>query len=112
VGQYVDIYALADGRFEARWRGQALPYTVFDKDQRVSQGAIVENKRLGAVLALVKAMQEERPARAPTIGKQRTFYEPTGKRSPGRRSFVDKHFEAKVARQAAGPAPTHPGPES
>jgi hypothetical protein len=32
-----------------------LPYRVFDKDQRVNETAIVENKRLGHALAFVKA---------------------------------------------------------
>jgi hypothetical protein len=34
-GQYVDLYDFADGRLEVRWKGQVLPYRVFDKDQRV-----------------------------------------------------------------------------
>ncbi len=36
----------------------SLPYTVFDKDQRVSHAAIVENKRLGAALAFIKAQRD------------------------------------------------------
>ena len=57
-GQYVDLYDFADGRLEVRWKGQVLPYRVFDKDQRVSHTAIVENKRLGHALALIKAQQD------------------------------------------------------
>jgi hypothetical protein len=48
----------ADGRLEVRWKGQVLPYRVFDKDQRVSHAAIVENKRLGHPLAIIKAQQD------------------------------------------------------
>jgi hypothetical protein len=40
---------------EVRWKGVSLPYRVFSKDQRVSHTAIVEDKRLGHALALVKA---------------------------------------------------------
>ena len=40
------------------WRGQVLPYRVFDKDQRVSHTAIIENKRLGHALAIIKAQQD------------------------------------------------------
>jgi hypothetical protein len=29
-GQYVDLYDFADGRLEVRWKGQVLPYRVFD----------------------------------------------------------------------------------
>jgi transposase len=81
VGQYVDTYAWADGRFDVRWRGQSLPYTVFDPDQqRVTQAAIVENKHLGAALAYVKALQDARESAVVAVGKQRTQYQKTGKR--------------------------------
>lgn len=53
-GQYVDLYDFSDGRLEMRWKGQVLPYRVFDKDQRVSHAAIVENKRLGHALSIIK----------------------------------------------------------
>ena len=35
-----------------------LPYRVSDKDQRVSHTAIIENKRLGHALAIIKAQQD------------------------------------------------------
>jgi hypothetical protein len=57
-GQYVDLYDFPDGRLETRWKGQVFPYRVFDKDQRVSHTAIVENKRLGHALALIEAQQD------------------------------------------------------
>src|SRR5262245_48485352 len=42
-----------DGRFAIRHNGVDLPYRTFDKRQRVNQAAIVENKRLGPVLAYI-----------------------------------------------------------
>ena len=39
VGKYVDTFAFPDGRFEVRWQGISLPYSVFDKDQRVTHAA-------------------------------------------------------------------------
>jgi hypothetical protein len=57
-GEYVDVYDFPDGRLEVRSRGLLLPYRVFCKDQRVSHTAIVENKRLGHALALIKAQQD------------------------------------------------------
>ena len=36
-----------------------LPYRPFDKRSRVNQAAIVENKRLGAVLAYIAERQKE-----------------------------------------------------
>jgi len=85
VGKYVDTYAWADGRFDVRWKGHSLPYRVFDPDQqRITHAAITENKHLGAALAYAKALQASEPPQAPKIGKQRTRYHPTGKKSPGR----------------------------
>jgi hypothetical protein len=61
VGQRVEIYDFPDGRLEIRWRGLPLAYAVFDKLQRVEHAAIVENKRLGEVLAWIKERQDARP---------------------------------------------------
>src|ERR1700704_5752789 len=41
-GKMVDIYDFPDGRLEVRWKGRSLPYSAFDKLQRVSHAAIVE----------------------------------------------------------------------
>lgn len=86
VGEHVDIYDFADSRLEVRWKGVALPYVVFDKDQRVSHTAIVENKRLGAALAFIKA-QRDLPVPQPRV---KTNSEAAGyrraARKPGRRN--------------------------
>jgi len=58
AGKYVELYDNADGPLEVRWNGITLPYRVFSKDQRVNHTAIVENKRLGHALALIKAQQD------------------------------------------------------
>src|SRR3954469_6402815 len=62
VRQEVEIYDFPDGRLEIRWKGLPLAYAVFDKLQRVSHAAIVENKRLGEVLAWIKERQDAQPA--------------------------------------------------
>lgn len=96
VGKYVDTYAWADGRFEVRWKGFSLPYSVFDPDQqRVTHAAITENKRLSEVLSYAKALQDAEQ-KAPKIGKQRTQYTPTGKKTPGRKSWLDKRAERRA----------------
>ena len=59
AGRYIETYAYADGRLDVRWKGHSLPYTVFDKDQRVTHAAIIENKRLGDVLAYIKERQDQ-----------------------------------------------------
>jgi len=57
----VEINDFPDGRLEVRWKGKSLPYSAFDKLQRVSHAAIVENKRLGEILAWIKEQQDGRP---------------------------------------------------
>src|SRR3984893_17498059 len=67
-GKMVEIYDFPDGRLEVRWKGRSLPYSAFDKLQRVSHAAIVENKRLGEILAWIKEQQDRQP-RLNTIPK-------------------------------------------
>src|SRR6202790_4219313 len=55
VRKKVDVVNSPDGRFAIQFEGKPLPFQVFDKIQTVEPGAIVENKRLGAALAMVKA---------------------------------------------------------
>src|SRR4051794_15158805 len=50
VGQEVEVYDFPEGRLETRWRGLPLTY------------GVVENKRLGEVLAWIKERQAARPA--------------------------------------------------
>ena len=57
AGKTVEVVNYPDGRFAVRHDGVALPFRVFDKIQTVSPGAIVENKRLGAVLAFARELQ-------------------------------------------------------
>jgi hypothetical protein len=54
----VKVVNYPDGRFAVQFEGVSLPFRVFDKIQTVQPGAIVENKRLGAALAMVKTHQE------------------------------------------------------
>lgn len=85
VGKYVDTYDFADGRLEVRWKGCTLPYVVFDKDQRVTHTAIVENKRLSEVLSWIKNRQDEvRPAPRIKTNSEQMGYRKRGTK-PGRR---------------------------
>lgn len=81
VGKYLDTYAFPDGRLDVRWNGVSLPYRSFDKDQRVTHAAITENKHLGAVLEHIKAEQDKAAPKKRRAGKQRTRYEPNGRRN-------------------------------
>lgn len=95
-GKYVDSYEYADGRLEFRWKGIALPYKIFDHDQRVTHAAVTENKRLGAVLEHIKTEQDKAAPKKKRAGKQRTRYTPTGRRNNG--------WNSKLARRAASQA--------
>jgi hypothetical protein len=54
----------AKGSFRRNEEGRRLPFTVFEEQRRVTQGAIVANKRLGAVLATVQVDQRKRDEEA------------------------------------------------
>jgi hypothetical protein len=90
AGKYVDTYAFADGGLEVRWQGLSLPYRAFDKDQRVSHAAIIENKRLGEVLAFIKSQQDARPSVRVKTNSEKIGYQKTGRKPPGKPRLVDK----------------------
>jgi hypothetical protein len=59
VRKKVEVVNYPDGRFAVQFNGTSLAFRQFDKIQTVQPGAIVDNKRLSAVLAMVKARQAE-----------------------------------------------------
>jgi len=65
----VTVIDYPDGRLAIRYHGVDLPYRTFDKRPQVNQAAIVENKRLGPILAYIAEQQKElemsRSAKAP-----------------------------------------------
>jgi transposase len=60
IGKRVTVVDYPDGRLSIRHRGVELAYRTFDKIRQVSQAAIVENKHLGAALALIREEQLRR----------------------------------------------------
>src|SRR5829696_2670504 len=56
--QRVTVVNYPDGRFAIRHNGLNLPFRIFDKLGKVDQAAIVENKRLGTVLAHIRERQD------------------------------------------------------
>jgi hypothetical protein len=56
--QRVTVVNYPDGRFAIRHKGRDLPFRVFDKLRKVDQAAVVDNKRLGAVLAHIRERQD------------------------------------------------------
>jgi len=66
----VEVVNYPDGRFAVQFNGATLGFKVFDKIQTVQPGAIVDNKRLSAVLERVKAQQAAYRARPRTAPPQ------------------------------------------
>ena len=60
IGKYVTVFDYSDGRLSIRYRGVELAYHTFDKVRQVNQGAIADNKHLGAVLAMIREEQLRR----------------------------------------------------
>lgn len=103
VGKYVDTYEFSDGRLEVRWKGISLLYSAFDKDQRVTHAAITENKRLSAVLEFVKDEQAKSDSKPQKSGKQRSRYEPTGRRNDGWNSKLARRAKERAAAEVPTP---------
>ena len=74
AGKYCELYDFADRPLEIRWNGNVLPYRTFRKDQRVTHAAVVENKRLGHALAIVKAQQEQKLDAKVLTNSEKTGY--------------------------------------
>ena len=82
----VQVYEREDGTVTLKHKGVTLPFGKFDKDQRVRQGEIVDNKHLGAALAFAQA-----PAESET--RKRWGREPS--RAGGRSASVQTKLSAR-----------------
>ncbi|HTD84724.1 MAG TPA: ISNCY family transposase [Gemmatimonadaceae bacterium] len=60
IGKRVTVFDYPDGRLSVRHKGIELAYRTFDKIRQIDQGAIVDNKRLGSVLAMIRDEQLRR----------------------------------------------------
>jgi transposase len=60
IGKRITVVDRPDGRLSVRYKGVDLPYRTFDTLRQVPQAAIVENKRLGAALAVIREQQIKR----------------------------------------------------
>jgi hypothetical protein len=61
IGRRVEVVDFPDGRLEVRYKGRSMPYRTFDKLRRVTETAVLENKRLGGLLTLIRQSQEAEP---------------------------------------------------
>jgi hypothetical protein len=67
ISKYVTVFDYPDGRLVIRHNGIELAYRTFDKIRQVDQGAIADNKHLGAVLAMIRDEQLRRVFPMPGI---------------------------------------------
>ncbi|SOY78164.1 transposase [Cupriavidus taiwanensis] len=72
IHRYLEVAEYPDGRIELWADGASLPYTTYDRLGAIDQGAIVEHKRLGHVLAITAQIQAQRDSR-PQAGPSRTL---------------------------------------
>ncbi len=56
----VTVFDYYDGTIKIKHNNRELTYRIFDKIQKVDQGEIVSNKRLGTVLDYIKQKQDEK----------------------------------------------------
>jgi len=61
IGKRVTVVDYPDGKISIRYKGQDLAYRTFDKIRTVNQAAVIENKRLGPMLEMVRLYQEAHP---------------------------------------------------
>lgn len=62
-GHRCRVHEYPDGHIELRHEGRNLPFRAFEAQRRITQGDIVSNKRLGAVLSKIHADQRGRDAK-------------------------------------------------
>ncbi|MDF3884931.1 ISNCY family transposase, partial [Cupriavidus basilensis] len=72
VHRYIEVAEYPDGRIELWVDGTSLPYVLYDRLSEIDQGAVVENKRLGHVLAIAQRVQAQRDNRRIQAAPSRT----------------------------------------
>ena len=67
----------------------------------MSHAAIVENKRLGEVLAFIKRQQDARPSPRVKTNSEKNGYQKRGRSRPDRASFAGQPMPPQPAAEAA-----------
>ena len=75
VRKRVTVSDYPNGRVMISHKGVPLPYSIFDKVRQVDQAAIVDNKRLSAVLMHIQQQQALRPLYRSEKGPRRSMQE-------------------------------------
>jgi len=59
IGKYLEFLEYPDSTVAIEYQGRKINYSIFDKLSQLNQREIVENKRLGSVLAHIQQQHEE-----------------------------------------------------
>ena len=59
MGKYIEFLEYPDGTVAIEYQGRKINYSIFDKLSQLNQREIVENKRLGSVLAHIQQQHEQ-----------------------------------------------------
>ena len=74
VGQYISFLEYPDGTVAIMHEGRKINYSIFDKLSQLNQREIVENKRLGSVLAHILCLTWKCLYRTFLLGNNRGQY--------------------------------------
>ncbi len=59
IGKHLEFLEYPDGTVAIEYQGRKINYSIFDKLSQLNQREIVENKRLGSVLAHIQQQHEQ-----------------------------------------------------
>ena len=59
IGQYIEFLEYPDGTISIGYQGRVINYSMFNKLRKLNQQEVVENKRLGSVLAHIQQQHEK-----------------------------------------------------
>ncbi|WP_447867685.1 ISNCY family transposase [Rahnella bonaserana] len=85
-GKYAEVWQYPNGTIELRANGTSLPFTTYDRLGDIDQGAIVDNKRLGRTLQMIKLVQEQRDNTRSQALPRQDGEASRRKKSPGKKS--------------------------
>lgn len=85
VGQYISFLEYPDGTVAIMHQGQKINYSIFNKLAGLQQNKVVENKRLGSVLAHIQQQHEE--------------LEQQNKRSRSKKSMPSRKAQKSIIKQ-------------
>jgi hypothetical protein len=99
VGKYLEFFQFPDGRVEIRTAGRSLPYSTYNKLGHIHAAVIVDNKRLGHALEIVKLAQSKRDNRVVRAPSAATAHRADGTHVP-RSKIADSKRQRELSADA------------